>query len=114
MVNELEKLTIIVLEENEITPETVEKNMGISNDFNNFELNNALGAIDLLKANTIVSPFSKNERDHLLVFRNVDLFFYGLTTILSKMLNPTTFCLDLPSISYKGFFRPILVCRKPS
>ena len=67
VVNELEKLIINVPEGNEITPETVEKNIGISKDFNNFELNKALGAKDVLKANKIINHFAKNEKDHPLV-----------------------------------------------
>ena len=81
VVNELEKLTINVLEGNEITPETVEKNIGISKDFNNFELNKALGSKDVLKANKIVFHFSKNERDHPLVV-TIGLMYSFFSNIL--------------------------------
>ena len=81
VVNELEKLTINVLEGNEITPDTVEKNIGISKDFNNFELNKALGTKDVLKANKIIYHFSKNERDHPLVV-TIGLMYSFFTNIL--------------------------------
>lgn len=65
--NELNKLTINLTEGSNITPEIVEQNIGISKDYNNFELNNALGAKNVLKANQIINHFSKNEKDHPLV-----------------------------------------------
>ena len=34
----------------EITSEIIERNIGISKDFNNFELNNALAKKDILKS----------------------------------------------------------------
>jgi DNA polymerase-3 subunit delta len=81
VVNELEKLTINVPEGNEITPDTVEKNIGISKDFNNFELNKALSSKDVLKANKIIYHFSKNEKDHPLVV-TIGLMYSFFTNIL--------------------------------
>ena len=62
--NELEKLTINIPEGTEITAEMVEKNIGISKDFNMFELNKAIGSKDILKANKIINHFAKNEKEH--------------------------------------------------
>lgn len=42
IVNELEKLMINLPEGTEITPDHIQTNIGISKDFNSFELNNAL------------------------------------------------------------------------
>ena len=81
VVNELEKLIINVPEGNEITPDTVEKNIGISKDFNNFELNKALGTKNVLKANKIIYHFSKNEKEHPLVV-TVGLMYSFFTNIL--------------------------------
>ena len=81
IVNELEKLTINVPEGNEITPDTVETNIGISKDFNNFELNKALGTKDVLKANKIIFHFSKNEKDHPIVV-TIGLMYSFFTNIL--------------------------------
>lgn len=68
IVNEIEKL-LISLPENEkkITPAIIERNIGISKDFNQFELTNALGTKNILKANQIVNYFSKNEKNYPLV-----------------------------------------------
>lgn len=65
--NELDKLMIIVPENSEITSEIIEKNIGISKDFNNFELTNALGKKDVLKSNRIAYFFAQNSKDHPLV-----------------------------------------------
>jgi len=81
IVNELEKLIINVPEGNEITPETVEKNIGISKDFNNFELNKAIGTKDVFKANKIIFHFSKNEKDHPLVV-TIGLMYSFFSNIL--------------------------------
>ena len=52
--NELDKLMLIIEKEQEITSDIIERNIGISKDFNNFELNNALGKRDILKSNLII------------------------------------------------------------
>lgn len=62
--NELGKLQLIVPENTEITPEIIEKNIGFSKDFNNFELQNALGTKDFKKAYRIVDYFSQNPKDN--------------------------------------------------
>lgn len=62
--NELDKLTINIQQGNTITPTDVEKNIGISKDFNFFELNKAIGEKNILKANQIITHFAKNEKEH--------------------------------------------------
>lgn len=65
--NELEKLQLIIKPKEQITPEIVEENIGISKDFNNFELQNAIGARDIKKAFGIVQYFAHNPKKHPLV-----------------------------------------------
>lgn len=62
--NELEKLTLVLSKEDEITPEAIEKNIGFSKDFNNFELKKALGEKDMTKATRIIDYFSNNPKDN--------------------------------------------------
>lgn len=62
--NELEKLQIIVPKGLDITPEIIEKNIGFSKDYNNFELQNALGENDFKKAFRIIDYFSQNPNDN--------------------------------------------------
>lgn len=63
LTGELEKL-IITLPKGQmrITPEQVEKNIGISKDYNNFELRSALIEKDVLKANKIIKFFEENPK----------------------------------------------------
>ncbi|WP_340073645.1 DNA polymerase III subunit delta [Leptobacterium sp. I13] len=65
--NELEKLQLIIPSGNEITPELIEENIGISKDFNNFELRKAIGARDEVKATRIINYFAQNSKDNPLV-----------------------------------------------
>lgn len=65
--NALEKLTININNRSTITPDDIEKNIGISKDYNNFELQNALGKKDVFKANQIINFFSTNEKNHPMV-----------------------------------------------
>ncbi len=47
-----------------VTPEQIEKNIGISKDYNNFELKNALIEKDVLKANRIIKYFAENPKSN--------------------------------------------------
>lgn len=63
LTGELEKLTITLpLGQKRITPELIEKNIGISKDYNNFELKNALIEKDVFKANQIIKYFAENPK----------------------------------------------------
>ena len=65
--NELDKLMLIIEKGQEITSDIIERNIGISKDYNNFELNNALGKRDVLKSNLIIKHFAANPKDNPLV-----------------------------------------------
>lgn len=63
--NELDKLLIIKQkEQTEITPELIEQNIGISKDYNVFELQSALIQKDVLKANRIIKYFGENTKSN--------------------------------------------------
>jgi DNA polymerase-3 subunit delta len=77
IVNELGKLILSISDKNlRITPEIIEKNIGISKEYNNFELNKALVARDVLKANRITAYFEKNPKDNPLVVTVSSLFSF--------------------------------------
>jgi DNA polymerase III subunit delta len=76
IVNELTKLTISLPEKTQITPEIIEKNIGISKDYNNFELQKALSVKDVLKANRIINYFGENQRDNPAVVTITSMFFF--------------------------------------
>jgi DNA polymerase-3 subunit delta len=65
--NELDKLMIILPEGSTITPKIIEENIGISKDYNVFELRKAIGERDELKAYKIADYFSQNPKDNPLV-----------------------------------------------
>lgn len=65
--NELDKLTIILPKGSTITPAIIEENIGISKDYNVFELRKALGEKDQLKAYKIANYFAQNPKDNPLV-----------------------------------------------
>ena len=68
IVYEVEKLLITKpKEQTSITPELIERNIGISKDYNNFELVSALTNKDILKCNRIVDYFGKNTKNNPLV-----------------------------------------------
>ncbi len=84
--NELDKLMLILSEGTIISPEHIEENIGISKDFNNFELRKAVGEKNVVKANRIINYFAENPRNNPLVmtisllnsFFTQLLLFHGL------------------------------------
>ncbi|MCE1198080.1 MAG: DNA polymerase III subunit delta [Marinilabiliales bacterium] len=62
IVNELEKVVFSAVPGTSITVDAVEKNIGISKEYNPFEFQKAIGAKDLLKANRIANYFVENDK----------------------------------------------------
>ncbi len=65
--NELEKLQLIIKPGEQITPQLIEQNIGISKDYNNFELQNAIGTKNIKKAFVIIQYFGQNQKNHPLI-----------------------------------------------
>ena len=65
--NELEKLITILPVNSIISPEDIEENIGISKDFNNFELRKAVGEKQIVKANRIINYFAENPKSNPIV-----------------------------------------------
>ncbi|MBS9773573.1 MAG: DNA polymerase III subunit delta [Tenacibaculum sp.] len=65
--NELNKLTSVLQENTIINAGHIEENIGISKDFNNFELRKAIGQLNVVKANRIINYFAQNPKDNPLV-----------------------------------------------
>lgn len=74
--NEIIKLLINLPAGKEITPELIQDNIGISKDYNVFELQDALAKKDILKANRIVNYFAANEKEHPAPMILVTLYGY--------------------------------------
>lgn len=84
MAGELEKLVITLPDGcSRITPEQIERNIGISKDYNNFELRNALISKDVLKANLIVKYFNNNMKNNPLQVTLAVLFGFFSNLMLT-------------------------------
>ena len=79
--NELGKLQIILPKGSQITPDHIEENIGISKDFNNFELRKAIGERNVVKAHQIINYFAENPRDNPMVV-TVSLLFNFFSQLL--------------------------------
>jgi DNA polymerase III subunit delta len=78
--NELEKVVINMDDRKTITMDDIQKNVGISKEYNTFELNTAIAKRDVLKANKIVDYFAANKKENPLV-----LTIGQLNTYFSKL-----------------------------
>jgi DNA polymerase-3 subunit delta len=74
--NELDKLMLVVKKEEQITTKLIEYHIGISKDYNVFELQNALGKKQVVKANRIINHFAANTKNHNIVPVMSALFSY--------------------------------------
>ena len=90
--NEIGKLEVLLPKGTEITAQHIEEHIGISKDYNVFELRKALGNKDLLKANRIIDYFAKNPKINplVLVIGQLNSFYvqlirYHALTDKSKM-----------------------------
>jgi len=79
--NELDKLAIILPKGSTLTPKLIEDNIGISKDYNVFELRKAIGEKDQLKAYKIADYFANNPKDNPLVM-TVGLVFGFFSQLL--------------------------------
>lgn len=74
--NEINKLLLNVEKGAEITPDIVEENIGISKEYNIFELQRALASRDIVKANKIINYFGANPKEYPAIMQIVMIFTY--------------------------------------
>jgi len=79
--NEVRKLQLIMGNSRKITPEIIERNIGISKEYNNFELRKAIVEKNVTQAYKIVDYFDKNPKANPLV-----LIFGTLISLFSNIL----------------------------
>lgn len=65
--NELDKLMVVLPVNSTITPKDIEENIGISKDYNNFELRKAVGEKNILTVNKIINHFAQNQKANPMV-----------------------------------------------
>ncbi|MFK7952557.1 MAG: DNA polymerase III subunit delta [Ekhidna sp.] len=81
LANEIEKLLLNCKKGESITSQMVQRYVGISKDYNIFELQKALGTLNKLKAHKIADYFASNPSNNPMV-----LTIYSLFTYFSKLL----------------------------
>jgi DNA polymerase III subunit delta len=80
---ELEKLILVLpAGSKQINVDLIEKNIGISKDYNNFELIKAIVSQNTLKANKIAGYFGSNPKNNPFVLTISSLFFYFTKLLL--------------------------------
>ena len=80
--SELDKLSMLADDKN-ITPLLIERNIGISKDFNNFELEEALSKRDSVKAFRIVDYFEHNPKNNPTMVSVAMLFSFFSNVLLT-------------------------------
>jgi len=88
--NEIDKLIISHDKSKPIDVKLIEANIGISKDFNNFELQKALGQKDVLKANRIINYFAANPKDNPAILTIISLFQYFNKLFIYYLLKDKT------------------------
>lgn len=86
IINELEKLVINLPAGSMIDGAIIEKNIGISKDYNIFELQSALGKRDVVKANRIIHYFAANPKLNPAVVVITLLFNYFMKVMIYHQL----------------------------
>lgn len=81
MANELDKLMLIIKQDKKISSQDIEIHVGISKDFNIFELQNEIGKRNIYKTNQIIQFFSKNTKNYHIVS-----IIGGLFSFFQKLL----------------------------
>ncbi|REJ81303.1 MAG: DNA polymerase III subunit delta [Bacteroidetes bacterium] len=85
--NEIEKLKIHLKPGDEITSNLIQEHIGLSKEFNVFELNDALGKRNAYRANLIVQYFNKNPKSSPLVLTLPQLCNYFIKTLTYHTLS---------------------------
>jgi len=86
--NEIDKVLINYSEKITITPGVVQKYVGISKDYNAFELQRAIGVLDIVKANQIINYFAANSKNNPIIPVIALLFnFFSKLLIIHKSVN---------------------------
>lgn len=82
LTNEIAKLLIAIPQgQRQITAELIEENIGISKDFNNFELLNAIIHKNIFKVNQIADYFEKNPKNNPMIM-TMSVFFNFFSNLM--------------------------------
>ncbi|MDE7411152.1 MAG: DNA polymerase III subunit delta [Paramuribaculum sp.] len=84
MYNELTKLSMILGKGAMVTPESIEQNIGISKDYNNFELVDAIASRNALKVYTIINYFRANPKKNPAILTASAVFAYFSSLLMCQ------------------------------
>jgi DNA polymerase III subunit delta len=104
IVNEIGKIFISLPKGQEVTTRVIEENIGISKDFNNFELQEALGEKNILRAQRIVKYFGDNPKSHPLVVTLAVLYQYFARILIYHSLRDKSKNNVAAALSVNPFF----------
>jgi len=102
--NELEKIMLNIKAGSEITDAHIEMYIGVSKEYNNFELQNAIGNKDTLKANRIINYFASNPRNNPLIVTLGTLFSYFSKILVYHSLKEKTRVSVASSLGINPYF----------
>lgn len=104
---ELDKLTLILPEKapKRITPELIEQNIGISKEYNNFELIKALAIKDILKANRIAQYFEKNPKSNPIQMTLPVIFNYFSNLLICYYTKDRSETGLMTALGFRGTFQ---------
>ena len=107
LTSELDKVLISLPSDNlRVTPEIVEEQIGVSKDFNAFELRNAIVQRDVFKANQIIKYFDNNPKAGSL-YSFLPLLFSYFQNLMIAYYARTGYCCSFRftfKLGSKGFF----------
>lgn len=89
LTNEIDKLVITLsgASQKRVTPELIEQNIGISKDFNNYELQSAIAVRHILRVNRIADYFGHNPKNNPLVVTLSVLFNFFSNLMICHFSN---------------------------
>ena len=102
--NELDKLMLAVKKEQKITTRLIEFHIGISKDYNVFELQNCLAKRQIVQANRIINHFASNPRDHNIVPTISALFSFFQKIMIYHFLEEKNPKLAASALKVNPFF----------
>lgn len=83
IVNEIRKLTLVLPKNSFITPQVIEKLIGVSKDYNAFELVDALATRDAAKCYTIAEYFRSNPKNNSSIAANAQIFNFFANLLIA-------------------------------
>ena len=102
--NEIEKLMINLAAGSTIDSALIERNIGISKDYNVFELQNALGTRDIERANRIINHFAANTKQNPMIVVLTVLFGFFMKLMIYHQLSDKSKMTVASALSVNPYF----------